>query len=152
MSKVKTTIREYSGICLINQTRIDPDKLSLPDLEKTVSRLNIIFGFAADQPLEIILAEKSDMKAINLKYRQKNQPTDVLSFPQHFYDKFPENILGTIILCPAVIREQEGMFHLLPYLIHGYLHLMGYDHETKKDQIEWDKTHQAIDKLIGNNI
>lgn len=148
MSNVKTTTISPLDIEVINRTNISHDKLSVSELIKTIRRLNVIFGYVPDQSIEIILTTPNRIQSINLKFRHKNRPTDVLSFPQHYHEKFPENILGTIVLCPNVIKQQEGKYVLLPYLIHGYLHLMGYDHEGQSDQKEWNKIMKQIFLLL----
>lgn len=134
---------------IINRTQIKQPRLRLANIKKTIRQLNVIFSYPANQPIEIILATPSQIQTINREHRHKNEATDVLSFPQHFHEKFPQNILGTIILCPMVIKKQEGDFNLLPYLIHGYLHLMGYDHMNKAEQAEWDKIQKRVIKLIS---
>jgi len=148
-SKRKTTTQSPLNIDVINQTRINQRQLQISHIKKTARQLNVIFDYPTNQPIEIILATPGQIKTINREHRGKNEATDVLSFPQHFHDKFPQNILGTIILCPTVIKKQEGAYDLIPYLIHGYLHLMGYDHMSKSEQKEWDKIQKWVLKLIG---
>lgn len=87
--------------------------------------------------LGIQLVSPEKMQELNLKHRQKDKPTDVLSFPLNDvtlakYDILP---LGDIFICPDVavaqaaennIPVKEEMARLV---IHGILHLLGYDHE-----------------------
>lgn len=81
------------------------------------------------KPAEITLRiiNKTESAALNHAYRNKNYPTNVLSFP---YENSPI-VMGDIVLCAALIPDNiEKWAHLI---IHGVLHLMGYDHETDKD-------------------
>ena len=71
------------------------------------------------------------MKNINRQFRKKNKPTDILSF-----QSADPNSLGELLLCTDVLKEQAVRHgHLFSdevmyMLIHGLLHLLGYDHEA----------------------
>ena len=78
------------------------------------------------------------MKELNKKYRRKNRETDVLSFPGEKE--------GEVIICPSVVKKNAKNFgssfksELVRILIHGILHLLGYDHEkSKKEAIKMEK-------------
>lgn len=89
---------------------------------------------------EIILClmEQKEIQQLNKQFRQKDKPTNVLSFPnQPFADTTNDHaILGDIALCPAIIeteaKEQNKplMAHWAHMCIHSVLHLLGYDHQT----------------------
>lgn len=80
--------------------------------------------------LILVFVDAKEMQKLNFEYRQKNKPTDVLSF-----DPIEEQDLGELILCPTVLRKQ-AKDHQLSYevelgymVLHGVLHLLSYDHE-----------------------
>ena len=84
------------------------------------------------QGKQLILAfvDSAGIKKLNKTYRGKNKPTDVLSF-----EPIEEKDLGELVLCPSVLRKQ-AKDHKLPYemelgymVLHGVLHLLGYEHE-----------------------
>ncbi len=86
--------------------------------------------------LSVLFVNSRRMKLLNAQYRGIQKVTDVLSFPM--LDKMFQgdlNILGDIVICiPQALRQAEDYgttFHdeLLRLLIHGLLHLLGYDHE-----------------------
>ncbi len=89
--------------------------------------------------LELVLAfvSRSEMKKVNKKFRQKNKPTDVLSFNGIMPDQ-----LGELLLCYDVIKEQAkdhkvSVKEELGYMtLHGILHLLGYDHEKSAKQAQ----------------
>lgn len=77
------------------------------------------------------------MKKINREYRRRNSPTDVLTFnePDESWPKSEKNIkLGEIIICPAVVKSNAKRFgveypeEFKRVVIHGLLHLLGYNH------------------------
>lgn len=91
------------------------------------------------QPLTVILhfVNARNIQSLNRQYRGKNRPTDVLSFSNLESPPLPgiSQPLGEIVLCWTVIREQAKRFRvtareeLQRMVIHGCLHLWGYDHE-----------------------
>jgi probable rRNA maturation factor len=74
---------------------------------------------------------RAEMARLNSAHRGKPDATDVLSFPLDMRDPLPGDVprqLGDIVICPAVARSQgTPLEHLL---VHGALHLLGYDHEA----------------------
>ena len=94
-------------------------------LEKIAQK--VLQGEKGKLDISIVLLKQSEIRAINRKYRKKDVPTDVLSFR---YDG-----AGEIALCPFVIRKYAKKLkitfkkNLSLVLIHGVLHLLGYDHE-----------------------
>ena len=90
--------------------------------------------------LSVAFVESSEIKKLNRKFRNKNEPTDILSFPL-------SNKSGEIVLCMTEIAKQSPLFgrttaNFLRFLfIHGLLHLKGYEHGRKMDALEdmWRK-------------
>ena len=95
--------------------------------------------------LSIVLVGSVRIKKLNKKYRKKNRVTDVLSFGEKSKFLFPkteEKELGEIVICLREVKENAKRFNL-PFekelarvLIHGILHLLGYDHEKTKKEAE----------------
>lgn len=81
------------------------------------------------------------MRRLNVAHRGVKRATDVLSFPGSAFggEQFKGNDLGDIFLCPSFIYLQAGRFDVsyteecVRMLIHGILHILGYDHMKKKD-------------------
>ncbi len=90
----------------------------------------------SDIEISVQLVDSSTIQALNLQYRGKNTPTNVLSFNSDM-PMLPGGYmaLGDLVLCPDVVqleaREQEKALkdHWAHLLVHGTLHLCGYDHE-----------------------
>ncbi len=107
--------------------------------------------------LTILLTDNSKMKYLNKKFRNKNKTTDVLSFPNldtvDFKKKTNAEIyLGDIALSYEIInqRSKDGNFDMEfdKMWIHGYLHLLGYDHKKFRDYKVMKRTENKILKLI----
>jgi probable rRNA maturation factor len=85
---------------------------------------------SAKRELVIVFLDPIPAKKLNKTYRQKNYATDILSFE----GATPQD-LGELVICPQVLQKQAKEHDLsfkaeLAYmLIHGVLHLLGYDHE-----------------------
>lgn len=81
--------------------------------------------------LVVVFVDAAEIKALNREYRGKNYATDVLSF-----ESGEPGVLGELVLCPQVLRKQAldtGLSYnqeLGYMIIHGALHLLGFDHET----------------------
>lgn len=95
----------------------------------------------------ISIADDQEIIEINNEHRQKNKVTDVLSFPMQedmrggvFDDFMPEIELGDIIVCKSVCEKQSKEFEISYFeefvhlVIHGFLHVYGYDHEVSDEE------------------
>jgi len=107
--------------------------------------------------LTILLTDNSKMKYLNKKFRNKNKITDVLSFPNlepaDLKKKTNTEIyLGDIALSYEIIngRSKDSNFNLEfdKMWIHGYLHLLGYNHKKFKDYKIMKKTEDKILKIL----
>ena len=91
--------------------------------------------------LTIRLTDDEESQALNREYRGKDKPTNVLSFPFEMPPGIPLELLGDLIICVGVVeqeaKEQEKTTeaHWAHMVIHGCLHLLGYDH-IKDDEAE----------------
>lgn len=91
--------------------------------------------------LTIRIVDEAEITALNRDYRNKDQATNVLSFPADLPDYIDLPLLGDLVICPAVVkREAEQQHktiqdHWAHMVIHGTLHLLGYDH-TEDDEAE----------------
>ena len=90
--------------------------------------------------LSISLVGKTRMRSLNRKYRGRDYPTDVLAFPMGGAGKQTEVFLGDVVICLPIAIGQASRFEntadqeILRLLIHGTLHLLGYDHEQSKPE------------------
>ena len=110
--------------------------------------------------LTILLSNNKNIKKLNKKFRNKNKSTDVLSFPSEKKLNIKKSpYIGDIVVSydfinkPKVLSALEFKNKVTRIFIHGFLHLLGYDHIKLKDfkvmLIEEEKIYQTIKKKIG---
>ena len=102
-------------------------------LKKKLSKLTKIPYFKRKkQEFSILLTNNKKMKNLNLKFRRKNKPTDVLSFRLK-----NKNYIGDIAISFEIINKRSKKTNFFLELdkmwIHGYFHLIGYDHKKSDD-------------------
>ncbi|MBZ1356304.1 MAG: rRNA maturation RNase YbeY [Candidatus Nealsonbacteria bacterium] len=127
------------------------------DFVKEVSFL-VLDGIDKDD-VSIVFSDSEFIKEINKKYRNKDKVTDVLSFPESVKGfKGVSSSLGEIIICPLQLKQQakeQGVSfkeELARILIHGLLHLLGYDHEiSKKEEIKMKEREEYFLSLVLRN-
>jgi probable rRNA maturation factor len=96
---------------------------------------------------------KNEIKELNSKFLNKDQPTNVLSFPSSGLD-FEEQLLGDIAICPEIIineaddQNKDQQNHLSHIILHSLLHLAGYDHQEDSSAEKMESLEiEALKKL-----
>ncbi|MDO4426694.1 MAG: rRNA maturation RNase YbeY [Moraxella sp.] len=94
--------------------------------------------------LSIVCVDRDESQTLNFTYRQKDKPTNVLSFPSELPDEILGELdavpLGDLVICvPVVLDESDTqgktpLDHFTHLVVHGILHLLGYDHELGEDE------------------
>jgi probable rRNA maturation factor len=128
MPLIRITVRQ-------NQIEMAP-----APIERAAAKILSALGYTESE-LSILVVDDEEMREINRDYRDVDTSTDVLSFPMHegeFGDVAPELLGDVVISAPmaAAMAEEQGcppsqVMDLL--LVHGILHLAGYDHERSED-------------------
>ena len=124
-------------------------------IKKKISKLNKINILRKkSKNLTILLTNSRKMKQLNKKFRNKNKPTDVLSFPFNDKNKKKKNIyLGDIAISYEIINRRSKnsnfFFEFDKMWIHGYLHLKGYDHVKNVDYKKMHKKENLIFKQLN---
>ena len=104
----------------------------------------------AERELSVMLTDDAAIRALNAQWRHKDEPTNVLSFPS------PGNgMLGDIVIAyETTAREAEAehkplAHHLSHLAVHGFLHLLGYDHESDADADVMEQLERDILARLG---
>ena len=137
---------------IINDQNIDEDSL-----------IEVCQDFLTENSVEesellIRLVSPVEIQVLNKEYRDKNQVTNVLSFQSDIPEEIGEALLGDVVICVDVVREEALLSkkkfsdHLTHMAIHGILHLLGHDHTdmasaNKMESIEID----YLDKIGIDN-
>jgi len=115
-----------------------------------------------DAELSILLVDDEKIRQLNRQYRKLDSATDVLSFPQTEGEpgEFISHILGDVVISVETARSQATEHRLsleqelVLLLIHGTLHLLGYDHERspKEEKIMKQKTWELFGTIFPGRV
>lgn len=103
---------------------------------------------AAAGRITVSFATPAAITDLNRRHRGKDQPTDVLSYS--FDDSFPQGSGGEVVVCPEVVTElaakdgRETEAALRETIVHGVLHLLGYEDETAAEAAKMEERTNAI--------
>jgi probable rRNA maturation factor len=108
----------------------------LPSLPFFQQWVNTTLSFVTDKEFELTirLVDTKESQQLNSQYRHKEKPTNVLSFPFEVPDGIELNLLGDLVVCVQVVEQEakeqnKKLFdHWAHMIVHGCLHLLGYDH------------------------
>ena len=105
--------------------------------------------------LSILLSDNKRIKKLNKSFRNKDKPTDVLSFPFEKKLNLKKNTyLGDIVISYEFMNKPKNLTNLdfkngvIKIFIHGFLHLLGHDHVKLKDFKKMSKEEEKIYKLV----
>ncbi len=107
----------------------------------------------------LLLSNNKNIQKLNKLFRKKNKPTDILSFPFNKKVRISkQNYLGDIIISYNFINKPKSLNTKLfrekvtKIFIHGFLHLLGFDHKKNKDYIKMSKEERQIYKSVISKI
>ena len=118
----------------------------IPSLEDLQRWADTVFAYLAlnDQEFTVRFVDRTESRSLNHQYRGKDKPTNVLSFPFESPPGIELPLLGDLVICAPVISEEAQeqnktvRNHYAHMIVHGILHLLGYDHidEAEAQQME----------------
>ena len=136
---------------IINDVTVDEEKLKLT-CQQFMQEFDV-----DDSELVVRLVSPVEIQVLNKEYRSKNQVTNVLSFSSDIPLEIGETILGDVVICVDVVREEAVLGgksfsdHLNHMAIHGILHLLGYDHDDLESANKMEGIEIEFLKKIGVN-
>jgi len=141
MNQTMTTeIPLLNNVLLNNETG-----LNVPSLSQFSTWVKAVNDFHNDEfQVSIEIVNKSTSQELNETYRNKNKPTNVLSFPLDLPEFVEEILIGDLAICAEVVdfeaqeQNKDVISHWAHLTIHGCLHLLGYDHinDDEADEME----------------
>ena len=113
--------------------------------------------FPKESELSLVLAGDKTLQSLNKEWREKDKPTNVLSFPGKniAVGETAEMMLGDVIISlettkrEATLENKTFEDHLSHLVIHGFLHLFGYDHETDEEAVQMESLEIKILNELG---
>jgi len=134
---------------IVSQSKLLPEESLLQTWVDAVLTDN-----AQESEIVIRIVDEDEMTTFNKNYRKKEGLTNILSFPYEVPEGFNSPLLGDLLVCAPVV-EQEALMqnkklehHWAHMIIHGVLHLLGYDHISNKEADEME----ALEIKILNTI
>ena len=118
------------GIEVSNRSGVDVDEDAVVDVARRVLAAEGL----GDGELGLTFVDPDEMRKLKREHLGVDEATDVLSFPIDGKDPVPDGVpraLGDVVLCPQVVGEQWRA-----PLVHGLLHLLGYDHGSEMEARE----------------
>jgi probable rRNA maturation factor len=117
----------------------------LPDAEQLRAWAAAAAGSRGEEAqLSLRIVDEEEMRALNLRYRRKDAPTNVLAFPYEDPAGVGPPLLGDIVICAPVVRRQAAQQgkafhdHFAHMVVHGCLHLLGRDHADAQQAREME--------------
>ncbi|HIL03249.1 MAG TPA: rRNA maturation RNase YbeY [Candidatus Thioglobus autotrophicus] len=138
---------------VVIQNSIKDTSINEESLIDTLQQVINDFG-KGESELLIRMVDKNEIQNLNKTYRHQDKPTNVLSFPSDLPIEIDEEILGDVVVCLEVVKQeaqdQQKTFldHLTHMAVHGTLHLLGYDH-IEDDQA---KTMESLEVEILDRL
>ena len=138
-------------VLLNNETGLD-----IPSLSQFNSWVKTVIEFHKKEfQVSIEIVDKDTSQDLNKTYRNKDKPTNVLSFPLDLPEFVEEILIGDLAICAKVVKQEAKQQNKMPdhhwahLTIHGCLHLLGYDHIDDKEAEEMEAIEIKLLKQLG---
>ena len=134
-----------------NATEFTP----LPSKEQLENWVGLALQGREATELTIRLVDREESRTLNAQYRDKDTATNVLSFVAEVPDEVELPLLGDIVICAPLVAaeaEQQGKLpehHWAHLVVHGVLHLLGYDHQEKHQAEEMEALETGLLAQLG---
>jgi probable rRNA maturation factor len=112
-----------------------------------------------DSQITVRIVEETEISQLNSVYRDKKGPTNVLSFPFVAPPGMPSEesagSLGDLVICASIVEKEavqqhkQAMQHWAHMIVHGTLHLLGFDHQTEQEAENMEGLESAILAKMG---
>jgi len=163
---VKSRYKKSAFEELTNGFKLNEIKKAIPEIQNTLLEIDEVRENACFYPFkfkslsfDILFTNDDEIQSVNAKYRNKDVPTDVITFALFADDDFKmvlddDIYLGEILISLDTAKRQakEGVKkEILTLLCHGFLHLFGFDHQTDKDYNFITQVQNRVIKTVSDN-
>ena len=130
---------------------VDDAELIEPLIAATLEYLR----YPGDAEISVRLVNETEMADLNRRFRAKEGSTNVLAFPFESAPELNLPFLGDVVVCVPVLQREAAQQHkgltqhFAHLLLHGTLHLMGFDHQTEEQALQMETTERDILKQFG---
>lgn len=134
---------------------IDNQNCFVPEKEAFVLWVNAAAPLSYNAEICIRVIDEKESALLNYKWRGKHGATNVLSFPANLPPDMPVVTLGDLAVCSPVVEREAKVqkkqlkAHWAHMVIHGTLHLLGYDHINEQDAFEMETAESNIMNELG---
>ena len=128
---------------------------TLSQLSKWVDATLAAAEATPESELTIRIVDKEESRTLNQQYRGFDKPTNVLSFPFEAPPGIELNLLGDLVICAPIVENEASdqgkaqISHWAHLVIHGTLHLLGYDHIEDDEADEMESLEKVIMSSLG---
>ena len=143
------------NVFLANEQEISVDERRLSALAQHVL---VSEGLGGDIELSLLFVSRDHVKQLNARFAHENHATDVLAFPM-MEDDDETSLLGDVVVCPQIAQENAARLNhsisreLDTLVVHGTLHLLGYDHQNDQERARMDaRLQQILDSFISTPV
>lgn len=140
-----------------------PADYDIGAISKFCEMIAVTCGVREDENVSIVFVSNEEICELNTSYRNKSEPTDILSFAFKEVEPWPsgdsDSLLGEMFISVEMIATNAQYFHvdemeeLKRVIIHGFLHLLGYDHETNEEhEVMLYKQEKILEQLTNFSL
>ena len=124
-----------------------------PTQEDITALINALFDYLnvdTEFSAAVRLIDETESADFNNQYRGKSGPTNVLSFPYEAFPGVESDLLGDLLICAPIVAKEAAeqgktvTMHFSHLVVHGILHLLGYDHLTEDEATEMEGIEIAV--------
>ena len=142
--------------CLVD-IQLEDGSSKTPDAQQIRGWVAAVFTTLERSPLALTVrvVDEEELAKLNQRHRGRNQSTNVLSFPIEPLPGMRTDLLGDIVVCGPVVDREAAIQHKSPMghwahmVVHGLLHLFGYDHESDQDAMAMEALEKSVLEGLG---
>ena len=137
------------------ELQIAIDHAGVPDAAQLTQWANAAWRHSDDAALVIRIVDDQESRDLNSRFRGKDRPTNVLSFPYERLPGMPVHHVGDLVICASVVAREAAEqgktveAHWAHMVVHGVLHLQGYDHTDDKEAGQMEELETDILAALG---